>query len=152
MINSKIFFFFFDQKPNLPLEMKRINEAGGEIKQMVDKYGNKAGPFRVWFPQKNYPGLAMSRSLGDRKGKGCGIISQPEFIEYQINNYSKYMVIASDGIWEFIGNEEVRNIGNKFFLENDIKGLSVELIKVATNLWEMEDIVRDDITIVTVFF
>jgi hypothetical protein len=36
---------------------------------MKDQHGNKVGPFRVWHRTENYPGLAMSRSIGDELGK-----------------------------------------------------------------------------------
>ena len=72
---------------------------GGVVDQMVDMNGMKVGPPRVWGRGKTFPGLAMSRSLGDFKGKEYGIISLPEIIEYTLDENSKYMVISSDGVW-----------------------------------------------------
>ena len=94
----------------------------------------------------------MSRCLGDLKAKKIGVIPYPQIIEYQINDQSKYMLICSDGIWEFISNEEAKNIGNKYYLRNDPIGLCHELTNKSTTLWLKEDIVIDDITVVVVFF
>ena len=54
-----------------------------------------------------YPRLAMSRSIGDFITTSVGVIPNPEIIEYNINKSSKYMIIVSDGIWQFMTNEKV---------------------------------------------
>ena len=38
------------------------------------------GPFRVWAKGKQFPGLAISRSIGDKNGKECGIICDPGYL------------------------------------------------------------------------
>ena len=62
------------------------------------------------------------------------------------------MIICSDGIWEFIDNEEAMEIGKKYYLRNDPNGLCNELIKKATEIWIKEDTVIDDITVVVAYF
>ena len=119
---------------------------------MLDSKGKRSGPYRVWAGKENYPGLSMSRSIGDLKGKKCGLISTPEIIEYKLDDRSKFMVIASDGIWEFLKNEDVMNIGNQFYENNDIDKFLVEIVRISKYWWEKEDIMRDDITAVIVFF
>ena len=150
--HSRIFELSHDCKPDLPEEKKRILDMGGTVDQMLDINGVKGGPQRVWIKNKNYPGLAMSRSLGDYKGKECGIIPLPEIIEYDLNEKSKYMVICSDGVWEFLSNKNVMEIGNNYYLRNDINGFTQKLIKVSEEWWEEYDVVVDDITVVAVFF
>ena len=150
--NSKIIELSIDQKPDLPLEKKYISEKGGIVDQMLDLKGKRNGPFRVWAGKENYPGLAMSRSIGDLKGKKCGLISTPEIIEYKLNDKSKYMVICSDGVWEFLNNKDVMNIGNGFYVNNEIDKFLCEIIKLSKYWWEKEDVIRDDITAVIVFF
>ena len=142
-----------DHKPDLPGEINRIISHGGTVDQIKDSEGNKVGPKRVWKAGQNYPGLAMSRSLGDFEAKACGVISQPEIIEQVISKHCKYLVICSDGVWEFIPNEQVRDLGNVFLTKNfDVGGFCDELVKFACHSWEQFDIVRDDITVVSVFF
>ena len=150
--NTKIYPLSYDCKPDNPIERQRIIECGGSVEQAEDENGIGVGPYRVWAKGEEYPGLAMSRCLGDLKAKKIGVIPYPQIIEYQINDQSKYMLICSDGIWEFISNEEAKNIGNKYYLRNDPIGLCHELTNKSTTLWLKEDIVIDDITVVVVFF
>ena len=150
--NAKIIELSIDQKPDLPLEKQRIIKMGGIVDQMLDQNGKRDGPYRVWAGKENYPGLSMSRSIGDLKGKNCGLISTPEIIEYKLNDKSKYMVICSDGVWEFLENEDVMDIGNVFYINNEIDKFLYEIIKVSKFWWEKEDFIRDDITAVIVFF
>ena len=37
----------------------------------------KLGPYRLWLKNENYPGLAMSRSIGDFCAHSVGGISEP---------------------------------------------------------------------------
>ena len=150
--NQIIQLLSLDHKPNLPTESLRIEIYGGELRKCRDFYGKEAGPLRVFKKGCTYPGLAMSRSLGDLQAKECGVISTPEIIEYEINFNSKFAVICSDGIWDVLKNENVRDIGNKFYYKNDAAGFCKELINLAVNKWTQIDNIRDDITVVSVFF
>ena len=150
--NQGIFPLSVDHKPNLPNEFQRIQESGGMVDQIIDMFGNKIGPPRVFKVGTRFPGLAMSRSLGDLFSKECGVIPTPQIIEYEINANSKYMVICSDGVWEFIQNEQVRDLGNVFYAQNNVKGFCLELVNYAFNMWEQLEDIRDDITVVSIFF
>ena len=152
LLSTKINELSYDQKPELPKEKKRIYSMGGIVDQMLDNKGKRNGPFRVWDGNNNYPGLAMSRSIGDLKGKKCGLISEPEIIEYNLDQRSKYMVICSDGVWEFLNNEDIMKIGIEYYLKNNIDEYLDKIIKVSEFWWEKEDTMRDDITAVIVFF
>ena len=152
LLSTKIYELSYDQKPEIPKEKKRIYSMGGIVDQMLDNKGKRNGPFRVWDGNNNYPGLAMSRSIGDLKGKKCGLISEPEIIEYNLDQRSKYMVICSDGVWEFLNNEDIMKIGIEYYLKNNIDEYLDKIIKVSEFWWEKEDTMRDDITAVIVFF
>ena len=141
-----------DHKPNLPQEYERILQSGGIVDKLTDQFGCKVGPYRVYKNGLTYPGLAMSRSLGDFQAKDCGVITKPEIIEYNVNHSSKYMVICSDGVWEFLSNEQVRDLGNKFFNKGELGNFCSQLVKEAVHAWETRDIIRDDITVVCVYF
>ena len=150
--SPKIYELSHDQKPELPEEKKRIYKMGGIVDQMLDSKGKRNGPFRVWAGKNNYPGLAMSRCIGDLKGKKCGLISEPIIIEYTLDERSKYMVICSDGVWEFLDNEDIMRMGIDFYLKDNIEEYLEKIIKVSEFWWEKEDIIRDDITAIVVFF
>ena len=149
---NKIFELSHDSKPDVPEEKKRIELIGGIVDQVKDENGERTGPFRVFMKNMEQPGLAMSRSFGDKKAKSCGVIPYPDIIEYNLKYNFKYMVICSDGVWEFMSNEDVKEIGDKYFYQNDINELCNQLLKKSTEIWEHEENYMDDITIVAVFF
>lgn len=62
----------------------------------------------MWLREDDIPGLAMSRSFGDRVAASVGVIAEPEITEYKFHDEDKFMIIASDGVWEFIESDEVR--------------------------------------------
>ena len=152
LMNTKIYNLSYDCKPELPNECQRIYECGGCVERAVDENEQEGGPYRVWVYGEDYPGLAMSRSIGDLDAKKIGVIPNPQIVEYTLDSNSKYMLIASDGIWEFITNEEAMKIGNKFYLRNDATGLCNELYRESVNYWLKEDCIIDDITLIVVFF
>ena len=151
-IYTNIFNLSHDLKPTLPLEKKRIIENGGRVEKYSEKDGSTKGPYRVWVQDEMYPGLAMSRSIGDFIATSVGVIPNPEIIEYNINKSSKYMIIASDGIWQFLSNEKVMSIANQFYPNRDPFDLCNELTKEANIAWDNEGLPRDDITVIVVYF
>jgi len=150
--NIRVFPLSYDNKPENSGERERIIKMGGIVEKIINKYGNGVGPYRVWAKDKDYPGLAMSRSIGDFVGKDIGVIPDPEIIECNLSIFAKYIVICSDGVWEFLNNKDVMNFGKKFYLENNPREFCKELIDYSANFWKKEDVVIDDITVVTVFF
>ena len=63
-----------DHKPDLPEEFERITKKfEGRVLSYLDAEGNPVGPARVWLKNKNIPGLAMSRSLGDNVAHSVGV-------------------------------------------------------------------------------
>lgn len=64
----------------------------------------------------------MSRSIGDRIAISVGVIPEPEFFELELNKDDKFIVIASDGVWEFIDNNTCVNIVQKHWRRNDPEG------------------------------
>ena len=141
-----------DFKPELPEEYNRIIMAGGVVEQLEDEFGKRVGPYRVWAKGEDYPGLAMSRSIGDLKGKSVGIIPNPGILEYDLNKTTKYIVVCSDGVWEFLNNDAVRDIGKNFYLQNDAVSYCHKLIEQSLFEWTKNDIIVDDITAVVAFF
>ena len=73
--------------------------------------------------------------------------------EHVFKEEDKFIVIASDGLYEFIESEEVVKLVGEFYKKNDIVGCCEFLYKESYRRWidEEEDTV-DDITIIVVFF
>merc|ERR1719410_928164 len=72
-----------DHKPNLDRERKRIEEKGGRV--VFDGFYN----YRVFSNKGMYPGLNMSRALGDCVGHTeAGLSAAPDVKEISLAGYS----------------------------------------------------------------
>ena len=143
-----------DHKPSDPNEMKRILIKGGRIKPFFDEELKKyLGPERVWLKNSDIPGLAMTRSIGDHLAHSVGVISEPELIKYEFCGNEKFIVLASDGIWEYIDSDECINIVKDYY-ENDMDAIGAlnSLVKEAFNRWKSMEESIDDITAIVIFF
>ncbi len=61
----------------------------------------------------------MARSLGDQVVKPIGVIANPEVVERDIDfKKDRFVILASDGVWEFLSSEEVVHLieASSFFL------------------------------------
>ena len=105
-----------DHKASEPDEEHRILTNGGRVEAFKDSVGRYVGPQRVWHLNENIPGLAMSRSFGDHCAAQVGVIADPEVSEMNLSEKDKFIVIASDGVWEFLSNDEVVRIIEPFYL------------------------------------
>ncbi|XP_022737657.1 LOW QUALITY PROTEIN: probable protein phosphatase 2C 52 [Durio zibethinus] len=95
-----------DLKPDLPREAERIKRCKGRVFALQDE---PEVP-RVWLPFDDAPGLAMARAFGDFCLKEYGVISIPEFSHRPLTERDKFIVLASDGVWDVLSNEEVVDI------------------------------------------
>ena len=142
-----------DHKPTDKNEAKRILNASGRIQAFVDEdTGKFVGPKRVWLKEDDVPGLAMTRSFGDRVAATIGVICEPEILEYELSDRDKFVLIASDGVWEFMSSSEVVDIIKEFYIKNDMKGCCEYLYLESKKRWLREEEVVDDITMVLVFY
>lgn len=136
--------FTHDHKPDNPGEKERIISAGGRV-FAVEYDDGIDGPPRVWLGHMDVPGLAMSRSLGDAVAHTAGVISEPEFTERELLSSDKFIVVATDGLWEFVDNDEtVTMVSNA---SNPSQGVDL-LVKEANTRWIKEEQVIDDTTVI----
>lgn len=137
-----------DHKPDVEQEKKRILEAGGRV-FAVEYDDGLTGPPRVWLPDVDLPGLAMSRSIGDRIAHTVGVISDPEIREHTLTEEDRILMLGSDGIWEFIDNKEALDILTN---STTVKKSLDNLINTAWSRWMDNEQVVDDTTIAIVVF
>ncbi len=78
----------------------------------------------------------MTRSLGDSLAKRIGVIGEPEIIYHELTEDDKFMIIASDGVWEFVSNEKAIEIVNKHYTSKDVERAGRELAEYSRKLWE----------------
>ena len=138
-------------KPDIDTEKERILSSGGVIHPYYDEFGIYDGPNRVYVKGKTYPGLSLTRSIGDLEGEKIGIISEPDIVIKKMDSTCKYVVLGSDGLWDVIKPYDVRRIVNPFFYRNDPNGACQALLKTAKKNWEKDGYERDDITIIVLF-
>ena len=139
-----------DHKPTEEDEAQRILDYDGEIEKIEDDDGNWTGPLRVWVKESDGPGLAMTRSFGDEVGASVGVVSEPEVGEYKIKEEDKAIIIASDGLWEYMTNEDVTDFVKKLIGKKDPNIIVNELYKESVNRWRLKDQGIDDITIICI--
>lgn len=136
-----------DHKPDLPDERSRIEKAGGRV--VFDGYANH----RIYAKNARYPGLNMSRCLGDLMGhKDCGISCIPEVMEHQVSPEDHVLLVCSDGVWEFIEPQEaVKFVGE--YPPAKAMVAAEKLAKEAWDRWIREEggAVVDDITVVLIY-
>eukprot|EP00002_Diphylleia_rotans_P010991 TRINITY_DN2179_c0_g1_i8.p1 TRINITY_DN2179_c0_g1~~TRINITY_DN2179_c0_g1_i8.p1 ORF type:complete len:208 (-),score=42.70 TRINITY_DN2179_c0_g1_i8:583-1206(-) len=142
-----------DQKPNDKHEMERIIGAGGQVDCFYDENGHPDGPYRVFVAGEGYPGLAMARSIGDGIGKSCGVVADPVISEFTVDpSRDKFLVLASDGVWEFLSSQHVAMIvGSMTTPESSCRQLVFE----AKQEWDRRSVeeggYRDDITSLVIY-
>lgn len=139
-----------DHKPSDPEEKKRIQSRNGRVERLVDEGGEPIGPPRVWLQYAWIPGLAMSRALGDKIAHTVGVISEPGISVLELYPADQFIILASDGVWEFIDSQQAVDIVSSHErLEDGVK----DLIDRSYARWiEEEDGVVDDITATVVRF
>merc|ERR1711920_428132 len=80
-----------DHKPDLKDERARIEKNGGRV--VFDGYANH----RVYAKNARYPGLNMSRCMGDLMGhQDCGITAEPEVKEVDLTSEDHVLLLCSD--------------------------------------------------------
>lgn len=93
----------------------------------------------------------MSRSIADEVSHTIGVSENPEVFRYDLKPEHKFIVIASDGVWEFLSNEEIGQLVWPFFLMNSPEQAGNAIVKAAARKWRKNDQHIDDITCITIF-
>ena len=133
----------------------RIEKAGGYVRPTIDTDDDYA-PARLYedkrFPWKG-PGLAISRSLGDINALKCGLLPTPEVTAHETTPDDKFLIMASDGVWEFIDNAEAVRIVDRFHSNGQpaIEACRFLIARAALSWRQCEGDYRDDITAIVVY-
>lgn len=135
-----------DHKPMLPEEKHRIEQSGGEVKQMPGDI-----PYRVFAKGTEDPGLSMSRSIGDTDAQAVGVICEPDVAELEVTASAEFILLCSDGVWEFISNEEAVEVVGKF-PRQQARQAAEKLAQLAWMRWvHNEEDTVDDITVLLAY-
>jgi len=138
-----------DQNPDSPGEKERIERSGGFVSPPAEEGLSS----RVWLDHGcTQIGLAMSRSIGDHVVNDVGVIAEPVVTKYELKEEDSFLVIATDGVWEFLSSQEVVDMVNHDLRQGLGSSEACQnLIKAAAAKWhEYEGDYRDDITALVV--
>lgn len=121
---NKTKFLSEDHKPNNPLEISRIENSGGFV-----RYNRVQGD------------LALSRAFGDFRFKDREDLSEyeqmvtalPDIIIHERSPLDDILILACDGLWDVMSNEECIAITREIFLtgENDMGLVAEELVDLS---------------------
>ena len=95
----------------------------------------------------------MTRSIGDMAATSVGVTARPEITVFpNLTADDKFIVIASDGLWDRMSNHEIMTIiANQYYKQRDPGGAIDYLIKESVDRWQREQGMVDDITIVVAY-
>lgn len=127
---------FEDHKPGRRDEMERIESAGGLVVEV-------SGTFRV------NGVLAVSRAIGDPELKQF-IIPRPDIFKFSLSGHEEFLVLASDGLWDNISDEECMEYVRKIiYSEPADDSLEEEAAKLLVQTaWDRGT--NDDISVIVV--
>jgi serine/threonine protein phosphatase PrpC/CRP-like cAMP-binding protein len=116
-----------------------------ELGEELDEGGD---PPRVWSPHGEYPGTAFTRSLGDAIAEELGVFAEPEMLTRELTKDDQIIVLASDGVFEFLTNQSVIDICAKF---SDPLEACRAVVAESYELWLQYELRTDDITMICLF-
>lgn len=151
-----------DQTPFRKDERARLRKCGAKILSVDqidedqpehDMWGEDGfeseDPPRVWDSTLEAPGCGFTRSLGDAEGEKVGVCSDPEVLSWKLTPDDKYIIIGSDGVFEFLSSNVVIDMTNKVINKTKDPAEAVRhIISEAFRLWVAHDDRTDDITMI----
>lgn len=154
-----------DQTPYRQDERERVKAAGAVVMScdqlegivpyhenwgvnLGEELDNGGDPPRVWAPGKTFPGCAFTRSIGDAVAEQIGVCAEPELLAKHLTTDDQFVVIASDGVWEFLTNQSVADMILKF---TDPLEACRAVVAESYRLWLQYEVRTDDITMILGF-
>ncbi|KAL7498594.1 hypothetical protein ACHAWT_010129 [Skeletonema menzelii] len=132
-----------------PINEDEDEEGDGEgdivLGEEIDEGGD---PPRIWSPHGDYPGTAFTRSIGDAIAEELGVYAEPEMLSRELTKEDKIIVLASDGVFEFLTNQSVIDICAKF---TDPLEACRAVVAESYELWLQYEMRTDDITMICIF-
>ena len=124
-----------------------IHENWGDINlgEEIDEGGD---PPRIWSPHGAYPGTAFTRSFGDMYAEELGVTAEPEILVRDLQPNDRYIVIASDGVFEFLTNQMVADMVAQ---RADPLDACRAIVAQSYELWLQYEVRTDDITIIAMY-
>lgn len=118
--DGQVVFYTEDHKPFNPRERERIQNAGGSVTL-----------------QRVNGSLAVSRALGDFDFKEVDwrpqteqlVSPEPEVYELERTPEDEFLILACDGVWDAVGNEELcAFVRSRMLVCNDLRDICTQVI------------------------
>ncbi len=146
-----------DHKPGRKDEKERVEALGGRVGITEDEaFSNKPKNclcLREYFipkrPLRVFPGgLSVSRTIGDISMKSTAlIIADPEMFSLVLTPLDSFLVLACDGVWDVMNNQQVVDCVKKHVHMGDPEEAARQLAKEAYRRGS-----TDNISAIVVFF
>ena len=118
--NNKGVRLTYDDRASDPKEHERIVSHGGIV-----------------FGGRVYGQLMLSRAFGDWELKTYGVICEPHIIRYEIEDEDNYLVIATDGVFDVMEDEDAFQLSKK---QKNAKDFCDDIMKEAIERGSMDNI------------
>ena len=128
-------------------ERKRVGKTNAVImtaEEMADSSEDydTSGVLRIWHKDANLsPGVAFTRSIGDKLAHNLGVIAHPDIMELKIEDSHRYLILCSDGVTDCLSAQECVEIVSEFTDSCEARAK-----------WIQRDESMDDITATVIFF
>ena len=149
-----------DQTPFREDERNRVKKAGARVltmdqiegyRDINEEFGTEedddGDPPRLWCPEGAYPGTAFTRSLGDQIAERIGVYAEPELLRRDLGKEDEFLLIASDGVFEFLSSQAVADIVTHY---DDALEACRAVVSEAYRLWLQYEVRTDDISCILV--
>jgi protein phosphatase PTC1 len=93
-------------------EVKRIRDTGGVV-----------------FRERVFGTLMLTRSFGDKEMKKYGVLSTPDIFCHNIEDDDLFIVIASDGVWDVVEEDEVFKFSQDKISSSEFSKKIIQLAK-----------------------
>lgn len=123
-------------------ERLRVESSGGVVFKIP---GDERE--RLFVHERCYPGITVTRSIGNFQASHCGVIADPEISVHELDDNidTAFVVLASDGLWDFVSSARAVDILSSSL---DVKSGTSALVQEALSVWNNS--VRDQIDDITV--
>jgi len=126
--------------------LEPIHENWGmELGKEIDEIGD---PPRLWNVTLDKPGTAFTRSIGDAVAESIGVFAEPEHLIREITPGDKYIIICSDGVFEFLTSQAVCDMVGNF---DDPLDACRAVVQESYRLWLQYEVRTDDITMIALY-
>ena len=114
-----------DHKPNNPEEKKRIESLGGKIQFDGCDWRIKD--------------LSLSRAFGDIECTPY-VTHLPQIYNYKVSSSDKFMIIACDGLWDVVSNQDATDFVNQLLITNNKVNYAKELAQYALTKGSLDNV------------